>query len=291
MTAPLPPLSGGYPTVAVVSIAGRHRTCGWVLLASDDSGTEILDQGAGTTGAVLNTELAEKVILQAEQRASLIRTWRAPLTKAVIDAGGEAYLDVPVNILHDDPTYLAAMSIAEGLCGERADIREHSGAGRVPAPQPPLVIAVDGSRSRSGEGSWAWIDDTGRWDSFAGRFPSPLQAELSAIAGALRSAPAGRALRILCDSRSAIHHARRALAHEKTESTLTNDDARALGAITRDGAARDVQLEWVKGHNGHPLNDRADRLAVHARRSAWSEHTPEYQLVAHRIADLEPALV
>ncbi len=28
-----------------------------------------------------------------------------------------------------------------------------------------------------------------------------------------------------------------------------------------------VQLRWVRGHSGHPLNEGADRLALHARRS------------------------
>jgi ribonuclease HI len=32
--------------------------------------------------------------------------------------------------------------------------------------------------------------------------------------------------------------------------------------------AHDVQWEWVKGHAGHPDNERADRLAVKGMREA-----------------------
>ncbi|MBU2723885.1 RNase H family protein [Acidithiobacillus ferridurans] len=38
-------------------------------------------------------------------------------------------------------------------------------------------------------------------------------------------------------------------------------------ALHREYQAREVTLEWVRGHNGHPENERADRLANQGLRS------------------------
>ena len=283
MPATLPPLTGGYPVVAVVSVAGEHRTCGYVIAVSDDTGCEIVETGAGTLGPELNELLAEKIVTQATQRMSLIRTWRPPLDAAVAAAGGEDYLDVPDNVRTDDPTYLALADLAAELCETRADARERSGFGGKAAE--PLVIAVDGSRSRAGIGAWAWINENGKWDTGAGEYTSPLHAEVSAISAALTAHPSDRALRILCDSRDAIGHVTRALAGAPIAPNATNTVARILSAITRNHQGRPVTLEWVKGHNGHPLNDRADRLAVHARRT-YGGDPAGFREVADSIAEL-----
>jgi ribonuclease HI len=285
MSVLLPPLSGGYPVIALVTVAGAHQTCGWALLVSDVTGAEILETGSGTLSAALNTALAEKVVLQATQRSALIRTWRPLLDRAIAAAGGEDYLDIPGNIRIDDEAYVAALEMATNASEERARRREASGFGKK-SDVAPLVIAVDGSRSRNGEGAWAWIDEEGRFDANADRFPSILQAELAAISAALRGAPPRRALRILCDSRDALQNARHALAGHPPATGVTKAVARILTTIARDGAGRDVTLEWVKGHAGHPLNDRADRLAVHARRHAG---LPEYRFIAENIAQLSVA--
>lgn len=269
------PLAGGYPVVGVVTATGSERTCGWVILSSDPSGTEVIDSGVGMNGPELNAELAQKAVIHASQSAALIRIWRERLTTAVIDAGGEMLLDVEANIRDDDEAYLSARELAFTLAGCYPE-----------ETTTPLVIAVDGSRSRSGAGSWAWITEDGAWRTGVGRYSSILQAELIAIHAALQSAPSGRPVRILCDSRDAIRHATRALHGERPDRFVTNAVARVVAAIARDHQGRDVTIEWVKGHAGHYLNDRADRLAVHARRASGTEHTPEYQLIADRIADM-----
>lgn len=280
-------LTGGYPVVALVTIAGEHTTCGWVLMSSDNTGTEFLETGAGTTGKALNAVLAEKLLVQAEQRSALIRTWRPQLNAAVIDAGGGDYLDVASNIRLDDEAYLAALDIATELCNERAGKRGASGPSQ---RLRPLVVAVDGSRSRAGDGAWAWINEDGQWEAEAGEYTSPLQAEVAAIAAALAAHPPGRELRILCDSRDAIAHVHAALAGQPIAARTANSVARILAVITRRHGRRRVELEWVKGHNGHPLNDRADRLAVHARRTGGMP-LPEHRRIADSIADLTEELV
>ena len=275
------PLSGGYPVVGIISVTGADNTSGWALLISDQTGAEVLESGTGPTGPELTAMLVDKAIVHAEESFALIRTWREKLTAAVLAAGGEMLLDVQTNIRDDDEAYLAAVEIATELAGLRrtAEVKE---------PLAPLVVAVDGSRSRTGAGSWAWITEDGKWRTGVGRYTSSLQAELIAINAALQASPPNRPVHILCDSRDAIRQAARALAGHPSPATTTNAVARTLAAIARDHRHRAVTFEWVKGHAGHPLNDRADRLAVHARRASGSEHTPEYREVAQRIAELEP---
>ena len=281
-----PPLTGGYAVVALVTYAGEHDTCGWVLLSSDDAGTDVIDTGVGTTGKALNATLAEMALIHAEQRMSLIRTWRPQLNTAVIDAGGEMYLDVPANIRIDDAAYIDALALAVDLAEERAQRREAAGYAKMDTG--PLVIATDGSRARNGRGAWAWISEDGRWGSGDGEFTSALHTEVTAISAALHSHHGDRPLLIQCDSRDAIAQVTRALASEPVNNTVTNSVARVLNIITRNHAGRDVSLEWVKGHeaefNGN-LNDRADRLARLTRRSGGLG-APEDLELARGIADL-----
>lgn len=284
MAEQAPPLTGGYPVVGLVTYASAHETCGWVLLGSGEDGTEVIETGVGTTSKALNLALVKKALAHAEQRRALIRTWRTQLNDAVADIGAEAYLDVPSNIRDDDTAYLAALDTAAELAGERAQRREASGF----PGTTPLVIAVDGSRSRAGRGAWAWISEDGLWDADGGDFTSPLHAEVAAIHAAIRSNSTGRALRILCDSRDAVAQANRALAGDTPGDTVKFQVARLLGAIARQSAGKEITVEWVKGHNGHPLNDRADRLAVLARRFGGLT-SPQVRPLALSIADLTPA--
>lgn len=291
MTDLAPPLTGGYPVVALVTHAGQHETCGWVLLASDDTGTETIDTGVGTMSKAFNITLAHMALVQAEQRHSLIRTWRSQLNTAVIAAGGEDYLDIPANIRVDDQAYVDALALAADLAGERA--MKRAAAGHAKGGQSgPLTIAVDGSRSRRGHGAWAWISDSGRWSAGDGEFSSPLHAEVAAISAALHANVTDEPVRILCDSRDAIAQVERALAGERPSDTVRNSVARVLGFIARNHTGRPITFEWVKGHTGNTdvdstLNDRADRLAVLTRRSGGLSAPAAFH-IAESIADLTP---
>jgi ribonuclease HI len=66
--------------------------------------------------------------------------------------------------------------------------------------------------------------------------------------------------------------------HTTEGELVKNQDLwRVLHQLTR---AHDVTWQWIKGHAGHPLNERADRLATEARRALKqfdSSRTPSHR--------------
>ena len=132
----------------------------------------------------------------------------------------------------------------------------------------PVQVATDGAcLGNPGPGGWAWT--TGLTDASGGqRVTTNQEMELRAILEALRAHP-DQVIVILTDSQYAIDcvttwlpgwrrrgwrtSARRPVKHQPT-----------IEAIAAELDRRTVQLVKVPGHAGHPLNERADRLAAAA---------------------------
>lgn len=131
-----------------------------------------------------------------------------------------------------------------------------------PAPRTQTrVVATDASMARHGRGAGiACVDTDG---TFAQGFvcaSSIAVAELRAIDLAVRTFAHGD-LRVLSDSRAALAW----LAHpERAADAATR---RLATEILGCAATRRVTFEWVRGHEGHALNETADRLAMAARRA------------------------
>ena len=127
-------------------------------------------------------------------------------------------------------------------------------------PQKRLMVATDASVGTGrGSAGLACVDERGREITKRLRSRDVLYCELRAIKLAIRHF-AGP-LQILTDSQSAV-------------GLITNPNHRAcprsqalVEQIRELIAARDVSIEWVRGHDGHPLNEAADRLAMAARRA------------------------
>lgn len=130
------------------------------------------------------------------------------------------------------------------------------------APDRPCrVVATDASlaRRRTGAGI-ACVDAEGTFAQGIARTSSIAIAELSAIELAVRTFPRGDLL-VLSDSRPA-------LAWLADPDRVTDPHLQHLLAAIRTGSAgRRVRFDWVKGHDGHRLNETADRLAMAARRA------------------------
>lgn len=131
-----------------------------------------------------------------------------------------------------------------------------------------LTAAADGSAlGNPGPAGWAWVIDDARWR--AGGWPRATnnQGELMAVLDLLRStADVDEPLRILCDSQYVINSVTKWMPGWKRRGWRKADgkpvlNRELLEELDQALAGRNVTFEWVKGHAGHPLNERADDLA------------------------------
>jgi ribonuclease HI len=135
----------------------------------------------------------------------------------------------------------------------------------------PLVVATDGSAKGTALG-WGWAAGNGQTGSGGGALvrriegaDAPLVAELRGIEAAIRAIP-GRRLHLLVDSRGARAWVQRWLDGSQATPCPGVADLKELVYSQR----RRLEIEWVRGHNGHSLNEAADRLARKARARACS---------------------
>lgn len=134
-----------------------------------------------------------------------------------------------------------------------------------------ITAAVDGSSlGNPGPAGWAWVISEGCWD--AGGWPSGTNnlGELNAVLELLKAtAQAGLAdedLHILADSQYAINVISKWSPGWKKRGWVKADkkpikNLELIQEIDRAMQGRTVSFEWVKGHAGHPLNERADDAA------------------------------
>ena len=82
------------------------------------------------------------------------------------------------------------------------------------------------------------------------------RAEMLAIISAVKRCPIGADIVIHTDSKYAIF----SFGHRKRISdSVKNSDL--IHLYRKEAAQKKVTFEWVKGHNGHPENERCDALA------------------------------
>jgi len=149
---------------------------------------------------------------------------------------------------------------------------------------PVITAAVDGSSlSNPGPAGWAWYVSKDCWA--CGGWPSATnnRGELTALLALLRATAdaglAGDELLVLADSQYVIDSVtkwmpgwvRRGWRKSDGKPVLNVDLMQALDAAL---AGRHVRFQWVKGHDGHPMNEAADELARGAATAYQSGRTP-----------------
>jgi len=142
-----------------------------------------------------------------------------------------------------------------------------------------VSVAVDGAAAGNpGPGGWAWYVDGERWGSGGEKLTTNNRMELVAVLEALRAIPGN--LHLVCDSKYVVESAtkwmhgwRRRGWRKSDGSEIANKDLIVeLDAALR---GRRVRFEWVRGHDGHPLNEEADTRARAAAESHRDAREPD----------------
>ena len=145
-----------------------------------------------------------------------------------------------------------------------------------------ITAAADGSSlGNPGPAGWAWYVDEDTWD--AGGWPQGTNnlGELTAILHLLEAtAETGEELHILADSQYAINVVSKwRLGWKKRGWTKADKkpikNLELIQEIDRAMEGRRVTFEWVKGHAGHRMNERADDLARACAEAYQAGRTPE----------------
>ena len=145
-----------------------------------------------------------------------------------------------------------------------------------------ITAAADGSSlGNPGPAGWAWYVDEDTWD--AGGWPQGTNnlGELTAILRLLEAtADTGEELHILADSQYAINVVSKwRLGWKKRGWTKADKrpikNLELIQEIDRAMEGRRVTFEWVKGHAGHRMNERADDLARGCAEAYQAGRTPE----------------
>jgi len=130
-----------------------------------------------------------------------------------------------------------------------------------------LVVATDGSAlGNPGPGGWAWFVDAQCWASGGAVHTTNNIMELTAVADLLACVDPEQPLKILADSRYVIDALtkwvwgwkKRGWKTAKGEPVANRD---LIEGIHNAMVGRSIEFVWVRGHNGHSLNESADRRA------------------------------
>jgi|SRR5579863_3189531 len=140
----------------------------------------------------------------------------------------------------------------------------------------PIRIWSDGSCSPNpGPGGWgAIVERDGQRTELLGGAPGTTNniMEMTAAIEALKHTPAGANVIVTTDSQYLQLGITQWIAGWKRKGwrkadgkpVLNQDQWRALDELVRE---RHVSWEWVRGHTGHPENERCDELARQGRES------------------------
>lgn len=132
-----------------------------------------------------------------------------------------------------------------------------------------LIAAADGSAlGNPGAAGWAWYINDEQWRSGGWPRATNNQGELMAVLSLLQetSVSPEKKLTIICDSQYVINAVTTWLPGWKKNNWRKSNGKPVLNvdlikAIDSEMVGRDVTFEWIRGHTGHPLNEKADTLA------------------------------
>ncbi|AWH91569.1 RNase H family protein [Dietzia lutea] len=145
-----------------------------------------------------------------------------------------------------------------------------------------IIAAADGSAlGNPGPAGWAWYIDDSTWRCGGWKRGTNNQGELTAVLDLLRqTAHSDEPLHILCDSQYVINSVTKWMKGWKRKGWKKADgkpvlNVEVMKALDEAMQGREVTFEWVKGHAGHELNEKADALANGAAKAHSTRKEPE----------------
>lgn len=132
-----------------------------------------------------------------------------------------------------------------------------------------IIAAADGSSlGNPGATGWAWYIDEANWCSGGLTHGTNNQGELLAVLELLRATASEKQteLIIYADSKYVIDALTKWLPGWKRKNWRKADGSAVLNKdilqqLDSELSGRKVRFEWIKGHAGHALNEKADTLA------------------------------
>lgn len=127
------------------------------------------------------------------------------------------------------------------------------------------IVAVDGAAAGNpGPGGWAWYAEENTWRAGGEKATTNNRMEITAVIEVLEHLDGP--LHIICDSRYVVDLATKwrygwkRRGWRKADGTeIANRDL--VEVLDMHLTQRTVTFEWVRGHDGHELNEAADRRA------------------------------
>lgn len=142
-----------------------------------------------------------------------------------------------------------------------------------------ITAAADGSSlSNPGPAGWAWYVSDDCWAAGGWKVGTNNMGELMAVLDLLRQTRGVTDLTILCDSQYAIKCCTEWLPGWKRRGWKKADGKPVLNQdllkeLDKELAGRSPRFQWVKGHAGHAMNEKADELA-RAAATAYRDGLP-----------------
>ena len=144
-----------------------------------------------------------------------------------------------------------------------------------------LIAAADGSAlGNPGPAGWAWYVDDDCWASGGWAHGTNNMGELTAVLDLLQQTAGVDDLLVYCDSTYTINSITKWMPGWKRRGWKKGDgkpvaNVDIMKALDEAMQGRRVRFEWVKGHAGHELNEKADALANAAAFACKEGRQPE----------------
>ena len=141
-----------------------------------------------------------------------------------------------------------------------------------------IIAAADGSAlGNPGPAGWAWYIDDESWRAGGWKNATNNRGELMAVLDLLdATADTGEDLKVFCDSQYVINALTKWMPGWKRKGWKKADGREVLNRDlleSLDAALTGREVEWVKGHSNHAMNEAADDRA-RAAATAYQKGTP-----------------